>query len=105
LPAIVDTGADVTMLPLNLLTSLGEGSIGLAYLRSAWGARTSVQLFIVDLQVEAIVLPGITVAATEQTTEAILGRDVLNRLVLVLDGPRTWLDMFENRPVRLPPVE
>ena len=42
---------------------------------------------MVDLILDSLRLPGVFVVGDEQGDEIILGRDVLNRLRLLLDGP------------------
>jgi hypothetical protein len=42
---------------------------------------------MVDVQVGSLTLPGVYVVGDDLGNEVILGRDVLNRLRLTLDGP------------------
>jgi len=56
-------------------------------LRSQWGERRVVYLYLVDLQIDATTFPGIYVVGDELGQESVLGRNVLNRLRLLLDGP------------------
>ncbi|MCZ7672315.1 MAG: hypothetical protein M5U34_36940 [Chloroflexi bacterium] len=43
-------------------------------------------LYLIDVQIGEITLPGIEVVGDELSTEIVLGRDVLNRLRVLLDG-------------------
>lgn len=52
-------------------------------------------LYLVDVQIGEITLPGIEVVGDEQTNEVVLGRDVLNRLRVLLDGPRRSTNISE----------
>ena len=56
-------------------------------MRSQWGERRVVYLYLVDLQIDATTFPGIYVVGDELGQESVLGRNVLNRLRLLLDGP------------------
>jgi hypothetical protein len=56
-------------------------------LRSQWGERRAVFLYLVDLQIGELTLPGIYVVGDELGEEIVLGRNVLNQLRLLLDGP------------------
>jgi hypothetical protein len=56
-------------------------------MRSQWGERRRVLLFLVDVQIGEVTLPGIEVVGDELSDEVILGRDVMNRLRILLDGP------------------
>jgi hypothetical protein len=56
-------------------------------MRSQWGERRQVLLYLVDVLIGEITLPDIEVIGDELSDEIILGRDVLNRLRILLDGP------------------
>jgi len=86
--AIVDTGADMTIAPAALLTDLQAQDVQEINLISQWGDEHPVILYIVDLEIEDQVMPGVLVAGDESATEVILGRNVLNLLPLFLDGPQ-----------------
>lgn len=61
-------------------------TVGQARLRYHLGVR-DVFLHIADVQIGDLVLPGVVIAADREGQELILGRDVLNRLCLLIDGP------------------
>ena len=86
-PAIVDSGADLTIVPLDLLRQLAAPYLKRAVLRSQWEERQIVFLHEVDLRIEGIVLPAIDVAGDTISQEVLLGRNALNRLDLRLEGP------------------
>jgi len=86
LDALVDTGADGTVVPVAHLRNIRAPVIGRALLHSHLGVR-HVVLHIADVRIAELVLPGIVVAADREGQELILDRDVLNRLRLLLDGP------------------
>lgn len=43
---------------------------------------------LVDLTLDGVVLPGVYVVGDELGEEVVVGRNALNKLVVVLDGPR-----------------
>ena len=88
LDAIIDTGADATIIPTRFLRRIGARRVFETGLRSQWGERRSVFLYLVDLAINDIVLPGIYVVGDEAGDEVVLGRNVLNKLVMNLDGPK-----------------
>jgi predicted aspartyl protease len=94
-PAIIDTGADATIVPLEYLRQIGAKRVFEAGLRSQWGERRRVYLHLVDLHLESLTLPGLYVVGDDQGDEVVLGRDVLNRLRLLLDGPKRVSQVFE----------
>lgn len=94
--AIVDTGADGTLIPVQLIRQLSSlPAVNRKTLRSQWGEARVVRTYWVDLEVAGIRLPAIEIIADTLSDEVILGRNVLNRLKLFLDGPRTMLDVTD----------
>jgi predicted aspartyl protease len=87
LTAIVDTGADGMIVPVGYLRQIGARRAFETGLRSQWGERCVVYLYLVDVQIGSITLPGVYAVGDEMGTEVILGRNVLNRLRVLLDGP------------------
>lgn len=87
--AVIDTGADGTIVPIDYLNGILASPTVEMTMRSQWGERRRVLLYLVDVQIGEITLPGIEVVGDEQSDEIILGRDVLNRLQILLDGPST----------------
>lgn len=51
------------------------------------GERRQVFLYLVDVQIGDVTVPGLYVVGDEVGQESVLGRNVLNRLRLLLDGP------------------
>jgi hypothetical protein len=98
LTAIVDTGADGTLMPVALLEQAEAIGVGDAVLHGMLGEVRAVHLFEVDLHVASHVLPGVLVAADDHGHEVVLGRNVLNKLILLLDGPAGLIDVLATRP-------
>ncbi len=94
LSGVVDTGADATLIPLKHLRALGARRVFEAGLRSQWGERRIVFLYLVDVSIGGVVLPGVYVVGDEMGDEVVIGRDVLNRLRLTLDGPALLLRLL-----------
>ena len=93
LAVLVDTGADATIVPLRYIEPLGVQIDNRKTLRSQWGERRIVDVYLLDVQVGDLRLPLIEIIGDERGTEAILGRSVLNRLTMVLDGPKQTLEI------------
>ena len=87
LRAFVDSGADATIVPKSILDEIQATFADDAYLRSQWGERRRVRLYVVDVRIGEWTLPGVTIVGDERSSELIVGRDVLNRLRVLLDGP------------------
>lgn len=86
--AIIDTGADITIAPAEILIKLQAQDVQETNLVSQWGDLHPVVLYLVDLEIESRVFPGVLIACDETTNEIILGRNLLNILPLFLDGPQ-----------------
>ncbi|HLF28093.1 MAG TPA: hypothetical protein VJG32_17315 [Anaerolineae bacterium] len=82
LPAIVDTGSDGTLIPIRHLESIEAIGLGDAILHGVLGETREVHLYEVDIQVDSTLLPGMIVVGDDHGDEIILGRNVLNRLIL-----------------------
>lgn len=85
--ALVDTGADATVVPIECLDRIKAPMTIEMWARGKWGGRKRVNLFLVDVHIGENVLPHVQVVGDEAGDEVILGRDVLNKLKLLLDGP------------------
>ncbi|MCB0085686.1 MAG: hypothetical protein KDE47_32310 [Caldilineaceae bacterium] len=68
---------------------------------------SEVTLFLVDSHLEIGALPGVEVVRVRKTDglfeneEIVLGRNVLNLLILLLEGPAKQTSLLERRPRRL----
>lgn len=91
--ALIDSGSDVTMMPLFMLTEAGCRFVEQRRLRGIVGETITVNLFLMAVHVSGNVIHGIRAVAMKDGTEAILGRDVLNQLEIVLNGPalESWI--------------
>ncbi len=84
--ALLDSGADASLVPIVFLRDIVAPALMDTRIRSHWGEWRAAQLFVVDVEIENIKLPGIFVVGDEQGDEIVLGRDVLNKLRIFLDG-------------------
>lgn len=87
LDAILDTGADGTLLPVHHLNAIGVRRVMETGLRSQGGERRVVYLYLVTLHIGEIELPGTYIVGDDQSDEIVIGRNVLNQLEVWLDGP------------------
>lgn len=83
--ALVDSGADVTMLPDGILREVQATHIRSQTLRGVTGHPVVVEMYLVEVKIGAYSIPGIQVVAN-RSGEAIIGRDVLQHLIVTLDG-------------------
>lgn len=100
LKAIVDTGADATFVPLAILEGIQAPVGEPRFARSVWGDRHRVLVFIVDMQIGELTFSGVQVVGYEGA-EIIIGRDVLNKIWLLLAGPEQMTELWGTRPSRI----
>lgn len=81
---LVDTGADCTLVPLQLARSLGLPLVDKFQLQGVGGRPQPAPVFAARLQIGTFAR---LVRVVGFGDEALIGRDVLNQLVLRIDGP------------------
>jgi predicted aspartyl protease len=91
--ALLDTGSDGSLVPIAYLEEILAPPMVDTHIRSHWGEWRAVQLFAVDIELGNLRLPSVFVVGDEQGNEIVLGRNVLNRLRLLLDGPAEVSDI------------
>ncbi|MFZ4663409.1 MAG: retroviral-like aspartic protease family protein [Caldilineaceae bacterium] len=94
--AIVDTGADGTMVPQALLDEIDAPFVDEGRIRSHWGEWRNIQFFTVDIGVDGLRFPAIEVVGDEQGNEIVLGRNFLNKLTMMLRGPAHLVDVLNR---------
>ncbi len=83
---LVDSGADGTLIPLELLEMVGARYVGEARLVSITDTRLRVDVYLINLRVGEHWVRGVRVVAPANLQEIILGRNVLTHLVVTLNG-------------------
>jgi predicted aspartyl protease len=91
----LDTAADLTVIPERLLVPLGLSAKRHVWTRSYDGTYSQRAVYYVALAIEGHRLPTVRCIAADRDT-VLVGRNVLNRFVLTLDGRQL---MFELQPV------
>ncbi|MEZ4864592.1 MAG: hypothetical protein R3C14_25000 [Caldilineaceae bacterium] len=86
LTAMIDSGADGTMVPLFQLRAIQARRSGQIIMRTVTGIRSLVDIYTVALQIGPHTFPHVRVAADRQNDMIVLGRDVLNHLIVTLNG-------------------
>lgn len=93
--AIVDSGADGCLVPLAILRTLNLQTIRRATMRGVSGIGLSVELFLVTLQIGVITVKGVRVIGDRRGSELIIGRNVLNQLIVTLNGLAGEVELSE----------
>jgi predicted aspartyl protease len=85
--ALIDSGSDGTLIPLDILEGMGARYVDQARIRSILGDSRLVNLYLVSLGIGPHQIPAVRAIAAVEGQEIILGRDILNQLVITLNGP------------------
>lgn len=95
--ALVDTGADGTFVPTSILEEMGLPIVYMTNVRSHLGERPHrVSVHMIDLILfDTIRLPNVEVIADDWGSNIIVGRNVLNKLHLQLNGPAETVILVE----------
>lgn len=86
LTGLIDSGPDATQLPLTTLRAIGARPVDRRWVRDLAGIRYAVVVYSVRLQIGDLLMPEMEVVGREGITEIIIGRDVLNQLIVTLNG-------------------
>ncbi|MCX6044436.1 MAG: retroviral-like aspartic protease family protein [Chloroflexi bacterium] len=95
LSAFVDSGADATIIPLRYIRQLDVQAEDTKFIRSQWGESRQIDIYWLDLGIGDLRLPAIEIVGDDRGNEVILGRNVLNMLRVLLDGPKQIVELSE----------
>lgn len=99
LTGLVDTGADMTILPIAFMNQLKLGRYGKGRLFGQWGEPHSVGFYLIEMEVGGLRFTNIQIAADDVMKEVVLGRNVLNKLPLFLDGLQQHIEILDDATV------
>ena len=90
LSALVDTGADLSVLPQGLPARLDLPAVGRLPVAGVDGVSRPLPVFAVEVAIEdyRLVIRAVSLGGTP-----LVGRDVLNKLTLHLQGPQGVMDV------------
>jgi hypothetical protein len=93
LPAQLDTAADRTVIPLDLMAELGVVPLDEIPVLGFGGIISNVPTCLVRLSLRDEDPVVLKVFASRGEPHILLGRDILNRYRVLLDGPRLLLEL------------
>ncbi len=97
LPAFVDTGADGTLLPEDILRSVGAEYEDTVRMLGVAGGVQQLDRYTVRIQIDDQIVHAVSAVATAAGSEALIGRDVLNHLIVTLNGPADMVELQVER--------
>ena len=93
--ALLDSGADICIVPRAYSSRLDLSTGEIVWIRGQWGEPLQVTRYALDVRLNnGVVLPSIDVVSDPVGREVILGRNALNKLRLLLDGPRQMTEVL-----------
>lgn len=84
--ALLDSGADATMIPINVLVNAGARFVEQRQMRGVVGEAITVDLYLTAVHIGNYTIHGIRAIGMASGLESIVGRDVLNQLEINLNG-------------------
>ncbi|MEM7538078.1 MAG: retropepsin-like aspartic protease [Chloroflexota bacterium] len=86
LKAMVDSGADATILPVKVLKKAGAEMLEEVVVRGMHNIGASTWTYLVSLKIGEYTFHQLEVVSSNQPNQILLGRDVLNHLIVTLNG-------------------
>ncbi|PWU18972.1 MAG: hypothetical protein C5B50_07690 [Verrucomicrobia bacterium] len=93
LPAQLDTAADLTAVPANVLQDLGAVALDSMKVAGFDGILRTAPTYVVRLAIRGCEPVTVEVIKTPDESFILLGRDVLNQYRIILDGPQQTLEI------------
>lgn len=96
LTALIDSGADATIIPLHFLQEIrARKSLVGGWLRGTAIHRTRIDFYVISFQLGDFRRTLLRVVGSSQYEEAILGRDILNQFIVTLNGLATVVEISD----------
>ncbi|MEZ4705732.1 MAG: retroviral-like aspartic protease family protein [Caldilineaceae bacterium] len=86
LSALIDSGSNGSMIPFNVLAEVGAEYVETRRVRGVFGHVQVMNVYFVDIQIGDYQVPATHVVGLNPGETAIVGRDILNYLIVTLDG-------------------
>ena len=84
--AIIDSGADSSIMPERYLTQIGVSPQRKVRMTGVMGISSYVNAYLVGMDLGPFRLNAVKVLSPKKEKEALIGRDILNRFIVTLNG-------------------
>lgn len=91
--ALVDSGSEMTVLPLEMVRTLNIPRVGSVLVAGVDQETRGVPVYAASLALRGVLSPAIHRVVAWEKDYGLLGRDLLNKLVLLLHGPERRLEV------------
>lgn len=91
--ALVDSGADGSIIPFRYLQQIHAHRVDQRRMRGISGISYAVDIYEIRVRLGNILLPKVYAVANRANDETILGRDVLNQLIVTLNGLASMVEV------------
>ena len=95
MPAQIDSAADISVIPWGVVEELQLVQFGEQVVGGFGGYTLEMPTFLIRIGLRGQPKSPIKVLASREESFVLLGRDILNRFHLVLDGPNLVLEVTE----------
>jgi predicted aspartyl protease len=93
--AILDTGADVAVMPTSIIRQIGARWIGKGKARGVWGSTRKTNIYTMSLKIASRDFSTVEVLEDTEGKEIIIGRYVLNWFRITFDGLSQHVEISE----------
>jgi hypothetical protein len=93
IPAQIDTAADLSVIPAQCAEHLGLMPLDAVSALGFGGHLITLPTYLIELRIRELDPVSVKVLASPDELYALLGRDVLNRYSILLDGPNLVLEL------------
>ncbi|MEW6679553.1 MAG: retropepsin-like aspartic protease [bacterium] len=92
---IIESGAEMTVIPKWAIERLELSPVSMVEVRTWDGRISKIPGYLINLSIGNLIIKNLEVVSFDQDI-ALLGRDVLNKFVITLDGKRGILEIKED---------
>jgi predicted aspartyl protease len=90
---LVDSGADISVVPINVVRNLRLSRVDFALVSALEQGTREVAVYAAAVGIDGVLTPTVQRVIAWERDYALLGRDILNRLLVLMNGPERRLEV------------